>query len=94
MDKLLNAHTFVFNPTDNGGESLTLITKFIGNGDPITDTKGVFTNQELSLQSYCNRASFELVGAGFTPKNLRKLADELETIRDTIAIRIRDTKNI
>ena len=50
-------------------------TKFIGNGD----VDGVYMNQELTLQSYCNSASFNLSGTTLTPENLRKLANELES---------------
>lgn len=67
-------HNFVFNPKDNGGESLSLLTKFIDNGDG-----EIYTNQELSLQSYCNSASFTLIGVQITPDLLRKLANELES---------------
>lgn len=74
--KLLKTHTFVFNPKDNGGEQLTLTTKFVSNGD-----KGVaLYDQELSLNSYCNVASFHILGAPITPSILRKLANELESL--------------
>jgi hypothetical protein len=81
VDELLKSHVFNFNPHDNGGESLILQTHYISNGDP-PDAEGThfFTNQVLTLASYCNSASFNLYGAAFTPENLRKLADQLETI--------------
>jgi hypothetical protein len=72
--KLIERHVFVFNPQDNGGESLSLRTDICSNGDP----GGIFLNQEISLQSYCNSATFNLAGATLTPELLRKLADELE----------------
>ena len=76
-DKNIGRHVFVFNPKDNGGESLCLVTEFFDNGD---DPKtGIYTNQKLSLQSYCNSAEFQLIGAALTPDNLRKLANELES---------------
>jgi hypothetical protein len=65
---------FCFNNEDNGGESLILTTEMFSNGDP----EGIYYNQELSLQSYCNSASFNLVGAVLTAKTLRMLADQLE----------------
>lgn len=65
---------FSFNPKDNGGEQLILTTTFIANGDE----NGVFMNQELSLQSYCNSASFSLCGAIMTPDLLRELANQLD----------------
>lgn len=73
-------HVFSFNPRDNGGEQLTLVSHIIDNGDVAAGIPkaGVFLNQELSLQSYCNSASFLLFGASLTPDNLRRLANELE----------------
>lgn len=73
-------HVFSFNPRDNGGEQLTLVSHIIDNGDVAAGIPeaGLFLNQELSLQSYCNCASFLLLGAALTPDNLRKLANELE----------------
>ena len=66
------------NKLDNDGEALTLVTKILANGDPVTDKNGIFLNQELSLNSYCNKATFHLYGATFTPQRLREMADELE----------------
>lgn len=73
-DKLVKRHVFDFSPGTNGGESLTLTTDFYDNGD-----KDAYMNQEFSLQSYCNSASFQLVGTPLTPGLLRKLANELES---------------
>lgn len=75
-DRLLNNHTFVFNPSENGGESLSLHTKIHSNGDP--GKNGIYLNQILTLMSYCNSASFNFLGFMITPEVLRKLADELE----------------
>lgn len=75
-NNLLKKHTFCFNKNDNGGESLVLSTKMFSNGDP----DGVYYEQEISLQSYCNSATLHLVGASITPALLRKLADELEAL--------------
>jgi len=85
IDKVLKTHSFTFNPDDNGGESLILTTNFIANGDKITPDKGVFLNQELSLQSYCNSASINMFGISFTPKALRDLANQLESERNKLA---------
>jgi gamma-glutamyl phosphate reductase len=71
-------HYFCFNPKDNGGESLSLRTEYFLNGTTEVDSDAIFTNQFLSLQSYCNSATFELIGASITSKILRKLADELD----------------
>jgi hypothetical protein len=83
-DKILSTHVFVFNKRDNGGESLMLTTKFIANGDDITENEGVYINQELTLQSYSNSASFNLVGCNITPEILRQLANELEVEKNKI----------
>ena len=69
----IKTHTFVVNPSDNSGEHLSVVTKFIPNGD-----KGVvFTNHTIALQSYCNSATIDL-GTELTPQVLRQLANELE----------------
>ena len=74
-EKILGKLNFVFNKRDNGGEALMLTTTFVDNGDP---EPGIYTNQQLTLNSYCNSASFNLSGASITPKILRELANELE----------------
>lgn len=75
----LHREVFVFNKDDNGGESLSLKIDYFDNGDAAHGLPdGIYTNQELSLQSYCNSASFNLAGAAFTPENLRELANILE----------------
>lgn len=76
-DKNVGKHVFVFNPTDASAESLCLMTDFLDNGD--RPNPGVYTNQRLILQSNCNSAEFQLVGAALTPESLRKLANELES---------------
>ena len=73
-EKEIGRHVFVLNQKDSGGEQLVLVTKIIDNGDP-----NPITEQEFSLQSYCNCASFTLIGAQFTVENLRRLANELES---------------
>jgi hypothetical protein len=73
-EKVLEIHTFCFNPSQNGGEALILVTKFIDNGDEVP-----LMYQELELNSYGNCASIGL-GSLFTSKKLRKLADELEAL--------------
>jgi hypothetical protein len=83
-NQVLATHCYVFNKSDNGGEALMLTTTFIANGDPLTETKGVFLNQEIELQSYGNAATIKLFGACITPKMLRELAKELEIHRHNI----------
>lgn len=83
MDKL-EVHHFVFNPSDNGGEQLILTTEWHANGDPITETEGVLATQQLTLHSYGNSATFNLVGALLTPAKLRKLASELEQMEKQV----------
>ncbi len=74
MDKILKTHSFNFNPRENGGESLHLHTQIYSNGDP----GGIYLNQELTLESYGNSATFNLCGTVFTVESLRQLANELE----------------
>lgn len=73
-EKVLDTHVFCFNPSQNGGEALILVTKFIDNGDEVP-----LMYQELELNSYGNCASISIDGL-FTAKKLRKLADELEAL--------------
>ncbi len=87
-NKELLYHLFTFNKGTNGGEQLILITKFFDNGDGPPD--GVYTNQELVLNSYSNTTSFSFSDSPFTPETLRKLANELESamIKDVGIIEI------
>ena len=71
MDIKIGTHSFTFNESTNSGEGLTLHTEILFGDD-------VYLNQELTLQSYGNHATFGLYGATLTPEILRKLADELE----------------
>lgn len=73
-DTLIKRHVFHFNKEDNGGEAILLKTEFLANGDP----GEFYINQELSLQSYGNSASFNFGGGPLTPEILRQLADELD----------------
>ena len=86
QDELLARHCFAFNQKDNGGEQVTLTTKFIANGDK----DGVFLNQEISLQSYCNSAQINLCGAFLTPEILRELANQLESEMIKARLKTRD----
>lgn len=83
-EALLDTHMFVFNPEANGGESITLTTRFYSNGDKITDKEGIFINQELKLNSYSNRATIELYGVIITPETLRQLANQLESVENKL----------
>lgn len=83
-DKVLKEHSFCFNNQDNGGESLTLTTTYVANGDPISENDGLYVNQELTLQSYCNSVSLNLTNYMFTPERLRQLANQLESARNSI----------
>lgn len=78
-DRVLERHVFIFNDKDNGGEQVSFVTDIRHNGDP----EGVYYDQEISLQSYCNTATIHLLGAAISPDMLRKLANELDaaTIR-------------
>jgi hypothetical protein len=73
-DKLITTHHFSFDyPCYPGGETLTLATEIMHNGD---EENNVYVNQTLSLQSYGRSASITCFN--FTPRTLRRLADELE----------------
>lgn len=72
--KELRRHIYVFNPKENGGEQLLLVSSFMDNGDG-----AVFLNQEITLNSYSNIASFTLSGTTITPAKLRELANQLES---------------
>jgi len=84
MNKIISEHHFTFNPKDNGGESLTLSTEFIDNGDD--GEEGIYTNHKLTLHSYCNAAHFELCGISITPELLRELANQLENAKQIAII--------
>lgn len=71
-------HVFNFSPDENGGESLTLSTTIEYNGDDPVKDSSYYTNQELTLQSYCNSATLNLAGIQITPDLLRQCADEME----------------
>jgi hypothetical protein len=72
-------HSFVFNPNENGGEQIILMTQFF----PASPTsKDVFAVCELSLQSQGNSATFTLGGDIFSPENLRELANQLDVARN------------
>lgn len=84
-EQILNAFTYTFNPENNGGESFSLHTKFISNGDDFkkeSPDEGIFLNQSLKLQSYCNSTSINLHGFAITPQKLRELADKLEAAQE------------
>lgn len=89
-DKLLKTHAFTFNPQDNGGEQLHLVTYIHDNGDAFSAGEaargrnvedalkgGIWLAHELVLNSYGNSAAINF-GEAITPANLRRLADELE----------------
>lgn len=75
-DRILHTLLFTFNGQDNGGEALSLATRFLHNGD--LGPQGMYVNQEITLQSYCNCAKIQLFGAPVDSAMLRKLADELD----------------
>lgn len=75
MNRLVGTHVFCFNEKNNGGEALSLKTKVYDNGDK---ENNIYFEQTITLQSYCNSASFNLVGAQITPSLLRELANQLE----------------
>lgn len=65
----MRTHTFTFNPNDNGGQHVTLVTAWVdGDEEP---------SQRIELRAYGRTASLDLP-YDLTPTRLRKLADELE----------------
>ncbi len=72
-EKLLGTHSFTIN------ENIHLVTKYIGNGDPIKVNDGWYMDSKLIMGSSSNQATFE-ISSGLTPTNLRKLANELERV--------------
>lgn len=74
-NKEIARHTFAFNDKNNGGEQFIITTKVYDNDDSI------YTNQELTLYSYENSASFNLSGAQITPQLLRELANQLDEFK-------------
>lgn len=88
----LRKQTFIFNPEENGGEALSLTIEWFDNGDAAHGLPGgVLNNQKLTLQSYCNSASFELT-SGFTPTRLRLLADIIEKGTETARSLVKKVK--
>ena len=75
MNQKVDKLTSVMNPEENGGESLTITTEFYDNGDK---TNNIYLNQTITLNSYGNSASFNLIGSPLTPEVLRKLAEDIE----------------
>ena len=73
--KVIEEHSFIFNPKDNGGEAIILSTDFCDNGDEVA-----YTIQKLSLQCYGKEVEIT-VSDVFTPENLRQLANELDRAR-------------
>ena len=76
----LGKHIILFNPNDNGGETVCLETDFFSNGDK----EGFYCNQRIVLNSYYNSASINLFGAAVSSKDLRRIADELEKAENRI----------
>lgn len=74
-DSVVGNHRFNFDPSNIGGESVSLTTSILSNGEP----DGIFINQVISLQSYGNSASINLFSTQITPTVLRELANQLES---------------
>lgn len=72
MEKKIANHSFTFNPKDNGGEAVSLITEYFKNGDGT-----IFTNQKICAECYGIFVSeLQLYGVSITPDILRKLAND------------------
>lgn len=72
-NQLFKTLVHTVNPTDTGGEHITITTKVYKNEDG-----SKYTEQVIGLESYCNSVSMHLHGAQITPQFLRKMADDLE----------------
>jgi aminopeptidase C len=64
---------YCFNPQDNGGEFLFLSALVEQDG-----TDEPFVTQEITLNSYCNSATFQ-INCYLTPEKLRDCANKLES---------------
>lgn len=78
-DPVIVEHIYNLSPRANGGESLRLKTKFFWNQE---NSDGIYWNQDLILQSYCNSTTLNLIGTLLTSKLLRDLADALDEAQD------------
>lgn len=79
--KELHRVTYVFE-TIPGGEELSLFTRFVSNGDPMPN--GFYINQELT---YGNAAIFNFCGPVLTSKDLRELADLLDSAEKSAIVK-------
>jgi len=79
--KLLKTHHYNFTPHINGGEGLTLTTNYYDNGDGPSEP---FIDQDLTLLSYGNSATFHLNDI-LTPNKLRELANQLEDAQRSLS---------
>jgi len=82
----MKKHVFNFDPFDSSGESLTLTTNFVPNGDPGV----ILLEQKLTLMSNCNSATFNLCGTPLTPEKLRRLANELDNSISVAKSKLKD----
>ena len=75
MSKVIDRISKVVNPSDNGGESVTLAVEFHTHDLHDDEIDEVFTTCSVSLQSYASSSTINFYG--LTPEFLRKFADEL-----------------
>ena len=75
--KPLHTDFFVFNPRDNGGEQVTLVTEFYATSDKTE----VYTYQELTLNCYGKSVTFAVNGL-FDPYILDQLSKQLKESTD------------
>lgn len=74
--------------------SYTLVTKFIANGDTITDRSGVFINQELIIETRAgDNIALRLHDNVFSPEILRQLAKEISEQRSLVAVKYNEISN-
>lgn len=75
MEQPIHSHYVEIGAHSNSGEALMLRTEWFSNGD---EDGGLFMNQQITLHSYSNSASFSLGSKILDPGTLRWLADQIE----------------
>ena len=77
MSKEVGKLIFTVTPRSNGGEEISITTRFFHNGDPDVEGKSdnIFLNTEIEMQSYGNATTMTLCGNPLTPDILRDLAN-------------------
>lgn len=80
MNDIISTHNIEVPPHINSGESLTIKTELIDNGDfkKLGRDENIIINQEITLNSYGNSVTLNLSTSVLTPTFLRELANQLD----------------